>query len=712
MLSKKVLPLLLIVIFGSIFWAFKGRTTSAEEPSLARQQRLLTGIGQILEARHYSPKAIDNAFSKQVFDKYLKSLDPDKNVFIQADINDLKKYDTTIDDEINGGPIQFFPAAGVAYKKRLDEAINDYTAVLARPFDFTTNESAQLDGDKLDYPANEAAKQELWRKRAKFLSLEKYSELLSYRDKNKNVDSIAHKTNAQFEAEARAKTLSTLNKIYTRIKLRLTEEEQFNSFVNTITDLMDPHTEYFPPVEKRGFDEEMSGHFFGIGAQLKEEDNVIKIATIIPGSPAWKSQKVQVNDIIMKVAQGPGEPVDISGFDVLDVVKLIRGNKGTEVRLTMKKADGTIQVLPLIRDEIVQDESFARSVIAKTGDKKIGYIYLPEFYADFENPNGARCSVDVAHEIEKLKAEHIDGLVLDLRNNGGGSLYEVVKMVGLFIKTGPVVQVRDRDAAPATLSDNEESILYDGPLTVMVNEMSASASEIFAAAIQDYKRGVIVGSTSTYGKGTVQKNLPLGRAVDLSTGETEFGALKLTFEKFYRINGNSTQLKGVTPDVVLPDQYDYIKFREKDQPSALQWDQIPKSTYTLWDAGFDWSAIQQKADARIEANPAFSAIKNNTNWLSNNVDKEYQLNIDKYKQDQTAIKDKVHQNDSVSKLAKPMDIQPVLADKDKFFNNPDKAKGERYQQWLKGVQSDIYINETLNIISDIADKSHTNTAKQ
>lgn len=711
MLSKKMLPLLLIIIFGSIFWAFKGRTKTTEDlPALEKQQRLLQGIGQILEARHYSPKAINDSFSRQVFVKYLTSLDPDKDIFIQGDIADLKKYETTIDDEINGSPIQFYPAAGIIYKKRLDEAITDYTAALAKPFDFGINESAQLDGDKIDYPANDAAKQEAWRKRVKFLSLEKFSELISYRDKNKNVDSIARKTNTQLEAEARTKVLAALNKIYNRIKLRSTEDDQFNNFVNTITDLMDPHTTYFPPVEKRGFDEEISGHFFGIGAQLKEEDNMIKIATLLPGGPAIKSEKLQVNDIILKVAQGAGEPVEVTGYEVTDVVKLIRGTKGTEVRLTIRKADGTVVILPLIRDEIVQDETFARSAIAKVGDKKIGYIFLPEFYADFENPAGSRCSADVANEIKKLQAEHIDGLVLDLRGNGGGSLYEVVQMVGLFIKNGPVVQVRDRDAAPSTLSDNEPSVLYTGPLTVMVNELSASASEIFAAAIQDYKRGLIVGSTSTYGKGTVQKNLPLGRAINPATGETEFGALKLTFEKFYRINGNSTQLRGVIPDVVLPDSYEYIKFREKDQPSALKWDQIPKSNYELFNAGVDWAAIEKGAEDRIARNPAFATIKGNTDWLSKNVDKDYDLNFDKYKQDQAAIRDRVHQNDSVSKLAKPMDIQPVLVDRDKFFNNPDKPKGERYQQWLKLIQSDIYINETFNIVTDIATKSNTMVA--
>ena len=705
-----MLPLVLIVVFGSIFWAFKGRTH--EEPTLEKQQLLLTAIGQILESRHYSPQPIDDAFSKKVFDKYINSLDPDKDMFEKQDINELKKYETTIDDEINGAPIQFFPEAGSIYLKRLDETVTLYTGILSKPFDFNVNEKAQLDGDKIDFPNGDKGKEESWRLRTKFLALEKYSELVTYRDKNKNVDSIASKTNQQLEAEARAKVLSGLNKNFTRIKLRLTENEQFNSFVNTITDLMDPHTEYFPPVEKRGFDEEMSGHFFGIGAQLKEEDNVIKIATLIPGSPALKSGQIQVNDIIVKVAQGSAEPVDIAGYDVLDVVKIIRGTKGSEVRLTIKKADGTLQVVSLVRDEIIQDEQFARSVVAKTGNKKIGYIYLPEFYADFENPNGRRCSVDVAEEIKKLKAEQVDGIVLDLRMNGGGSLYEVVQMVGLFIKTGPVVQVKDRDGKPETLSDNEQSVLYDGPLTVMVNELSASASEIFAAAIQDYKRGLIVGSTSTYGKGTVQKQLPLGRPIDATTGSTEYGALKITFEKFYRINGNSTQLKGVTSDVVLPDQLEYIKFREKDQTSALKWDQIPKSDYSIWKSDFDWTAIEQKAEARIAQSPLFSTLKTNTDWLGKNLDKEYELNFAKYTQQQATVREKVRQSDSESKLKQPMDIQPVAVDHDKFFNNPDKPKGERYQQWLKTIQTDIYLNECLNIISDIADKLNTSTAKK
>jgi len=411
-----------------------------------------------------------------------------------------------------------------------------------------------------------------------------------------------------------------------------------------------------------------------------------------------------VNDEIVKVAQGSAEPVDIRGYAVTDVVKLIRGNKGTEVRITFKKADGSTEVVPIIRDEIVQDEQFARSAVINTATGKVGYIFLPEFYADFERPDGNRCSQDVANEIIKLKKENVQGIILDLRNNGGGSLPEVVNMVGLFIKQGPVVQVKDRNGKPAILSDNDTSVLYSGPLAVMVNEFSASASEIFAAAIQDYKRGIIVGS-DTYGKGTVQRTLPLGKPLDILTGQTEYGTLKLTFEKFYRINGGSTQLKGVTPDVDLPDPLDYLKLREKDQSSALAWDQVQKANYTEFNSGINWSNVQAEAKSRIQSNPSFSAIEKNAEWLKDNADKKYSLNLEEYQKEQSQLKNTVKLDDSLSHLSKPMNIHPVAVDSAKYYSNTDSLKGLRYQRWLGDVQKDIYINETVNVLNDI-NKSH------
>jgi len=709
MLNRKVWPLLLIILFGGIFWAFTGR--NSDEDLYAKQQKLLAAIGIILEQKHYSPKNIDDAFSKNVFDKYLSALDPDKDLFLKSDITALSKYSTTIDDEIKGTvAMQFYPAAGAIYKKRLDEGMTIYKKILSKPFDFSVNETAQLDGDKLDYPTDDDARIEAWRKRLKYMTLDKFVDLQQQREKSTGKDTAVNKSDAQLEAMARKQVLTALDRNYNRLKLVMTPDEQFSDFVNTITDLMDPHTEYFPPVEKRGFDEEMSGRFFGIGAQLKEEDGQIKIASLLTGGPAIKSSKIQINDIIEKVGQGSDTPVDVEGYAVTDVVKLIRGEKGTEVRITFKKQDGTKQVVSMIRDEIVQDETFARSSVIQSGDKKIGYIYLPEFYADFDRPDGNRCSVDVANELKKLMNEHVDGVILDLRNNGGGSLYEVVQMVGLFIKSGPVVQVKDRDGKPITLSDNDQSVLYTGPLAVMVNELSASASEIFAAAIQDYKRGIIVGSTSTYGKGTVQKNLPLGKPTDMFNGQTEYGALKLTFEKFYRVNGGSTQLKGVTPDVIIPDTYEYLKFREKDNPSSLSWDQIPQANYSPEDENVNWQEIDKKAEARIDSNATFNQIKKNTDWLNKNMDREYNLNINVFKKEQAEVRNMVKQDDSLSRMKQPIDMQPLAVDKDKFFNNPDKAKGDRYQDWLKRAKSDAYINETVNIVKDVIDMEK-NTVK-
>lgn len=696
MLRRTVLPAVLIIFLGITLWAFKQNDKAGD----SKEQMLLTAIGNILEQKHFSPKTIDDNFSKQVFSKYLEAINPDKDIFLKQDADYLKKYELTLDDEVHGAPLNFYPDASSIYLKRVSEVMQLYKEILSKPFDFTIKEDIQLNEDKANFPADEAARKERWRKRVKYLTLDQYTDLLQQRNNKTKDTAIANKTDAQLEIMARGKVQTILDRSFNRQKLIFTPQEQFNTYVNVITDLMDPHTEYFPPVESRSFEEDLSGRFYGIGAQLKDDDGAIKIAALITASPAWKSQKIQVNDEIIKVGQGAEPPVDIRGYGITDVVKIIRGAKGTEVRITFKKADGSTEVVPIIRDEIVQDEQFARSAVITEPAGKIGYIFLPEFYADFERQDGNRCSQDVANEIIKLKKENVKGIILDLRNNGGGSLPEVVNMVGLFIKQGPVVQVRDRDGKPAILSDNDTSVLYSGPLAVMVNEFSASASEIFAAAIQDYKRGIIVGS-DTYGKGTVQRTLPLGRTLDMFSGQTEYGTLKLTFEKFYRINGGSTQLKGVTPDVTLPDPYDYLKLREKDQPSALPWDQLQKANYTEFNSGINWNTVETEANNRIEANPSFNTINKNAEWLKDNAYKKYSLNLQDYQKEQSELKTKVKQDDSLSNLTTPMDIQPVSADRAKYYSNTDSLKGVRYQQWLKNIQKDIYINETVNVIGDI-----------
>ena len=591
------------------------------------------------------------------------------------------------------------------YAKRLLEYLANYKGILDKPFNFDTDETLIDDKAKMDFPATEKERMDTWRKRLKYQALVRYADLIAINEKSKGQKDYKSKTNVEMEKEAREKVLQSTNRIAERLRNKFTEEDRFNEFVNTITSCMDPHTTFFPPIEKRSFDEQMSGRFYGIGASLRQEEGNIKIMTLVTGSPAWKSGQIQVGDIITKVGQGNEEPLDMAGYDTEDAVKIIRGKKGTEVRLTLKRADGTSKVVSLIRDEIVLDETFARSAIVNEGSRKIGYIYLPEFYADWERPNGAKSAEDVAKEIQKLKEQNIDGIIMDLRNNGGGSLFDVIQMVGLFIDEGPVVQVKDRQGVPSVLRDKDKGVLYDGPLAVMVNEFSASASEIFAAAIQDYKRGVIIGSTSTYGKGTVQRNIGLdgGRSGLLVSNDEDaaanLGTVKLTLQKFYRINGGSTQLKGVTPDIVLPDQFEYLQYREKDNPDALQWDEIAKAKYTPWSNGTDISIIRQTEEGRIKKDSVFEQIKANTQRLAELNDKLYTLNIKKYQEEQKQIREIVRQIDKLTKTNKANPVELLPADIARFSN--DEAKHERQELWLKNLKSDIYINETVSIVNNI-----------
>ena len=692
MKQRKGLIFLVALIFGGLFIAFTNTTPT--DTASEQQRKLLTSIGDALENQHYSPKKIDDVFSEQIFKKYLEVLDGDKSLFLQSDIVELNKYKNTIDDEIHGASIEFVPSANKIFLKRVAECMTIYREILSKPFDFSVNESI-ASADKLNYANTEAERTERIRKSMKLYTLDRVIELQELRAKS-IIDSVKNQSDELLQNEARQRVLKIMDKIYNK-KLNIQKiEDRFNDFLNVIANYSDPHTDYFPPVEKRAFDEQMSNSFFGIGAQLREQDEYVKIVSLMNGYPAARSGEIAPNDIILKVAQGRGTPVDITGYGVNDAVKLIRGERNTEVTLTIKKEDGTIKIVTLKREEIVQDEGFARSAIINQNNKKIGYIYLPDFYANFDDPRGNRCSDDVAKEIIHLQAENVEGIVIDLRNNGGGSLYEVVKMVGLFIKQGPIVQVRDRDGKSSLLSDNNSDVLYDGPLAVMVNELSASASEIFAAAIQDYKRGIILGSTSTYGKGTVQRYVSFGNRV--SNTRTDLGAMKLTFQKFYRINGGSTQLKGVEPDVVLPDSYEYLKIREKDNPIALGWDEINKANYDLAQDKFDYANTIKIANAKVSTNTSLSLIKENGKWLALNTEKPLSLNIEKNKADQKLVNSTVTQNNNLSRLKEEMNITVTKPDYPKYYENPDKQKGERYQLWLKNLKTDIYISTSADIV--------------
>ncbi len=697
MTNFKRLPILVILLLvAGVFFA--GSVKKDIDPP-GKYEKILHNVTDMLKEAHYSPKLIDDSFSKKIFYKYFEVLDPNKNIFLKEDIEALKKYEFRIDDEMKGAEVEFFKAVGNVFNKRMEEAALIYKDILAKPFDYSIDESYVGDPDKIKFPVTEAERKESWRKILKYQSLDKYVDLIETREKNKDREDFKVKPDGDLEKDARDKVIKVMDRTFERYRFKFSEDDKFNLFVGIVTNTMDPHTEFFPPVDKRYFDEQMSGRFFGIGASLQYDEGNIKIGTLVAGSPAWKSGEVQVGDIILKVGQGKEEPTELTGFVVEDAVKLIRGKKGTDVRLTLKKQDGTVKVVTLVRDEIVQDESFANSAIVNNGTSKIGYIYLPEFYADFDRPNGARCYQDVAKEIQKLKEDKVDGIVMDLRNNGGGSLYDVVQMVGLFIEKGPVVQVRDRDGKPNILEDKNPGVLYDGPLTVMVNEFSASASEIFAAAIQDYGRGVVIGSTTTYGKGTVQRNLGLDPESGFLNSNSDLGTIKLTLQKFYRVNGGSTQLKGVTSDIVLPDNYEYLRFREKDDPDALPWDEIKRANINNWRSGYELATIQKLSEARLQSNAAFRLIKQNTEWLAKQNDREYSLNFDKYMKEQKAIRATVRQIEQLKKLEQEIDVTSLPQDATRF--SYDKGKQDRFDQWIKNLRKDIYIDQAARVTSDM-----------
>ncbi len=713
MMSKKFLPIFLVLTGASLFIAFNTQGKNENDNPKSKYAKVLRNVGIILEEGHYSPKKINDNFSKTAFKKFIEDLDNAKNILLQSDIDALKKYETKIDDEIHGAEIKSFFDANEIYLQRLNEASVLFNTILAKPFDFTKDEAIQTDVEKLSFPKTVIERTDLWRKYLKYLVLSKFVDMQEEREKSnvtkKKYNSVADslnkvpfklKADSTLEREARDAVRKQMARYFTTKINRENKEENFSTFINAITGSMDPHTTYFAPVDMRSFNEGMSGSFFGIGAQLKDDDGKIKIASLVSGGPAWKQGDLKVDDEIIKIAQANADPVDVTGYDVPDAVKLIRGaTKGSEVRLTVKRTDGSIKVITLLRDKVELEDTFAKSAIIN-GDKKIGYIYLPEFYLNFNDASGHKCSEDVANEIKKLKAENVDGIIMDLRNNGGGSLPEVVKMAGLFIQEGPICQVQSRGEKPYTWKDKDNSVLYDGPLTVMVNEFSASASEIFAAAIQDYKRGIVIGSTSTYGKGTVQRTIPLNpeRENQLFGNENkdDLGSIKLTLQKFYRVNGGSTQLKGVTPDIVLPDRFESLKFREKDNTLSLPWDEIAKVDYTAWS-----STVTDNPSAYLKNSETTTLGKIKTTLLEMDKlnDKEYSLNSTKFKQEKKQLNTTYKVLDSLFKLQKELVVKNSAADALPVDASKDKV--DKNNAWLKRLSNDIYIDETVKIMKNM-----------
>jgi carboxyl-terminal processing protease len=719
MKNKILIPLLITGILAAFFSFKYSRANSASQQD--RRKLVMETVMKTIQGGHFSPRPLDDTFSSRVYRKMVSTLDYEKVFFTKADIAKLKAYEFQIDDEIKQGSTEFFDSLEAIYKRRLVESEKYYPEILKTPFSYTSNESIQLNPDKVEYAADASEISDRWRQNLKYRALVKYVDLKKEQDKKKeNKDSVNAKlkTDAELELQAR----EDVKKLYQRLfkqKKKTKNDEYFTWFMNVITENEDPHTSYFPPIEKKAFDEAMSGSFFGIGAQLREdfEQGKIFVTSIVTGSASWKQGELKGGDEIMKVAQGDKAPVDVQGMEINDVVKLIRGEKGTEVRLTVKKADGAVKVVPIKRDVVQLEDTYAKSAIIKDKSGLIGYIYLPEFYADFNHTSGRTCSSDIAAEVKKLKDAGVSGIILDLRNNGGGSLGDVVDMSGLFVGKGPVVQVKSNHSAPNVLraQPNNDSPSYTGPLVIMVNQNSASASEILAAAMQDYKRAVIVGST-TYGKGTVQKMVSLDDMVDpmarlhmmsdTAGGQSgSIGSLKLTMEKFYRINGGSTQLKGVTPNIQLPDASDAyddddMGSGERRNKSALPWDEVPAANYRTTNSVPNMSELVRKSESRVNSNPNFKQISENAKFIKmkkeNNI---ASLNEQQYKKDQEEINALSKKTEELEKKNTPLDMTNPMADMSRI--NADSSSVAKNKEWLKNLGKDIYLSEAVNILNDM-----------
>jgi carboxyl-terminal processing protease len=657
-------------------------------------------ITYLLEEGHFEPKDINDTFSEGVYTSFLNQVDPFKNYFYQSDIDEFEQFKTEIDDQILDHEVDFFNVVYERLLMRIENSREIYKQVLASPFDYDLEETFNTEYEIKPYATSKSQMKDNWRKQLKFSTLSNYHDLVTNDEETK-------KSNAELEVESRASTLKSLNESASYMD-DLRRDDWLSMYINAIAEEFDPHTFYFAPQDKDRFDAQMSGKYEGIGARLQKKMDIITITEVISGGSAWRQNKLEVGDAILEVRQEEEiEAVNVVGMRLDDAVKLIKGPKGTNVILTLKKVDGTIEDLSIPRDEIELEETYAKSTIVKKEGTTFGVINLPKFYIDFEDYNSRNAATDVKKEIERLKAEGMQGMVLDLRNNGGGSLKTVVDLGGLFIKEGPIVQVRSTGEEKEVLKDTDRSIEWEGPLVILVNEFSASASEILAAAMQDYKRAIVIGSKQTYGKGTVQNIIDLNRMIRSNTNG-DMGAFKFTTQKYYRINGGSTQLEGVKSDVVVPDRYSYIEIGEKDQDNPLEWDEIAPANYNLWERTFDYETTIKKSKDRMNSSAEIRLIDDNARWIKTIRDKSvYTLNFSKYSQDLELSESEAKRFDALSEYQTNLTFESLPYERP--LMEQDSVLKINRSRWHENLSKDIYMEEAINVLSDL--KSSYNSSK-
>lgn len=687
---KIVIPM---VLLAGILLSFQIKKQADPE-----KDKILIGlIRYALTQGHYEPQNLDDKFSETVYTDFIDGLDPTKRFFTQEDLNQFSFYKDKIDDQIKIEDLTFYNTVYSRFARRLREARGFYPEILKTPFDFGIDESLDVNYDDKPYAKNEAELIQNWRIQLKLNTLARlHNKLEIEEDKKKEDATYVMKSFKQLEEDARMATMKSTEDFFNFMD-DLDDTDWFSVFVNSISESFDPHTSYYAPKVKKRFDQDIAGKLEGIGARLQKKEDYTTVVELISGGPAWRAGELEVGDIILKVAQGDEEPLDIIGMRLDDAIEFIKGKKGTEVRLSVKKIDGSIKVISIIRDIVELEETFAKTSIVKKDGRTFGLINLPKFYIDFSEQNFRNSATDMAKEVEQMKAQNVEGLLIDLRNNGGGSLETAIAIAGLFIEEGPIVQVKYKESSPKIRNDRDVKIRWKKPLVILVNELSASASEIFAAAMQDYKRAVIIGSKQTFGKGTVQSVLPLNNYYKY---DQDLGALKMTIQKFYRINGGSTQLEGVRSDIAMPNRYSYLEIGERDETNPLPWDKIEKATYKTWDKYQNFDETVNNSKKRIASNPQFLLIDKNARWLKEGRDDTIiYLNYNAYKND-------LEKRESEAKEFQPIyDYTSNLTFESPLYEQPfiekDSILGQKRKIWHKNLSKDIYVEEALNVLAEL-----------
>ena len=684
----------------SIVIFFELSANKFDDPN--KDKLLIELVSVVLDRLHYDPKIIDDEFSNSVYNDYIKAIDPQKRFFLKTDIEKFEQYRILIDDQIKSSSIDFFNLTYETLMSRVDEVESFYKEILNNPFDFYIEETLNTDFEELEYAGSISEQITIWRKRLKLSALDGFvtkkiiqDEIDSSDDSEKEI-----KSDLELESESREAILNNL-KAFFDFNDDLERKDWFSIYLHSIVNQYDPQTVYLAPQAKDVFDQNISGKFQGIGARLLKKNQQVEIAEIIIGGPVWRDKLLNVGDIILGVSQtADEEPVDISIMKLSDAVDLIKGEKGTNVYLMVKRVDGGIEQVEIIRDLVELEETYAKSSIIFQDSKKYGFISLPSFYIDFNDYGQRNAASDVKKEILKLKNENVNGIIMDLRGNGGGSLKTAVDITGFFIEKGPVVQVKSIGGRKEVLKDLDSSIIWDGPLVILVNEFSASASEILAAALQDYNRAIIIGSKQTYGKGTVQNILSLNQFISGNT-YGELGFIKLTTDKFYRISGGSTQLEGVKSDIIFPNRYSYIDIGERDLENPLSWDQINSASYSPLNKQLYYSKALENSKNRISKNEFFNIIDEQAKWVKEQQeDNIISLNYDTYKMDMDNNKKKSEKFNKIDDFKSNFRFE-WLKDNLPGEKVPDEIV-ERRNKWIDNLQKDLYVDEAINILSDLS----------